>query len=81
MSPKPSQDDQKSSDEGSWERLGRLLGQLGGISSALEDVLEVLERSWGHLAWNLRHLGRVLERLRGVLGGSWGAPGPHFWRF
>jgi len=69
--PKPSQDDQKSSYGGSWERLGRLLGQLGGILSALGIVLEVLERSWGHLGWNLGHLGDVLGPSWGVLGVSW----------
>ena len=67
-SPKPSQDDQKS---GSWERLGRLLGQLGGILSALGGVLDVLERSWRHLGWNLEHIGSILD----VLGPSWGVLG------
>ncbi len=47
------------------------MGQLGGILSALGVVLEVLERSWGHLGWNLGHLGDVLGPSWGVLGVSW----------
>ena len=35
----------------------------------------VLERSWGHLGWNLEHLGRVLGSLGDVLGPSWGVLG------
>ena len=38
---------------------------------ALGGILSVLERSWGHLGWNLGHLGRVLEPLGDVLGPSW----------
>ena len=44
------------------------MGALGGI-------LGVLERSWGHLGWNLEHLGRVLESLGHLLGPSWGVLG------
>ena len=37
------------------------MGAFGG-------VLDILERSLGHLRWNLGHLGRVLERLGGIWG-------------
>ena len=40
--------------------------------SALDGVLEVLEKSWGHLGWNLGHLGNVLGTSGDVLGGFWG---------
>ena len=35
----------------------------------------VLERSWGHLGWNLGRLGRVLEPLGDILGPSWSVLG------
>ena len=42
--------------------------------SALGIILGFLERSWGHLGWNLEHLGNIWGHLGpswNVLGASW----------
>ena len=44
------------------------MGALGG-------VLDALERSWGHLEWNLEPLGDALGPYWVVLGGSWAVLG------
>ena len=54
--------------------------------TALGGFLGDLEKSWGHLGWNVGHLGEVLEPLgdvlgayKVVLGGSWAVLG-RSWR-
>ena len=53
------------------ERLGRILGRLGGVQKAFWGVLGVscmrLRVSWGLLDPSCGHLGNVLGRLGGIL--------------
>ena len=53
------------------ERLGRILGRLGGVQKAFWGVLGVscmrLGVSWGLLDPSCGHLGNVLGRLGGIL--------------